>query len=74
MCIVKHPLLILTYVFVFIAIDMTANISEALEKVISLGFQRVLTSGGDSSALEGLPVIANLIKQVKKCICKVTLL
>lgn len=45
------------------AIDMTRNISEALEKVISLGFQRVLTSGGDSSSLEGLPVIAEMVKQ-----------
>ncbi|XP_053407253.1 copper homeostasis protein cutC homolog isoform X2 [Mercenaria mercenaria] len=46
-----------------IAIDMTSNISEALEKVISLGFKRVLTSGGDSSALEGLPVITSMVKQ-----------
>ncbi|XP_045189527.2 copper homeostasis protein cutC homolog isoform X1 [Mercenaria mercenaria] len=45
------------------AIDMTSNISEALEKVISLGFKRVLTSGGDSSALEGLPVITSMVKQ-----------
>jgi copper homeostasis protein len=43
---------------------MTRDISEALEKIISLGFGRVLTSGGDSSALEGLPVIAGMVKQV----------
>ncbi|XP_060551383.1 LOW QUALITY PROTEIN: copper homeostasis protein cutC homolog [Ruditapes philippinarum] len=48
------------------AIDMTRDISEALEKIISLGFGRVLTSGGDSSALEGLPVIAGMVKQAGK--------
>ena len=46
------------------AIDMTENISAALEAVISLGFERVLTSGGDSTALEGLPTICEMVKQV----------
>lgn len=36
----------------------------ALETLISLGFQRVLTSGCDTSALEGLPLIKRLIDQV----------
>lgn len=35
-----------------------------LETLVSLGFQRVLTSGCDTSALEGLPVIKRLIDQV----------
>lgn len=35
-----------------------------LETLVSLGFQRVLTSGCDASALEGLPVIKRLIDQV----------
>ena len=35
-----------------------------LETLVSLGFQRVLTSGCDVSALEGLPVIKRLIDQV----------
>lgn len=36
----------------------------ALETLASLGFERVLTSGCDSSALEGLPLIKRLIDQV----------
>ena len=43
---------------------MTEDISAALEAVISLGFERVLTSGGDSTALEGLPTICEMVKQV----------
>lgn len=46
------------------AFDMTHNPSVALETLISLGFERVLTSGGDSTALEGQPVIKRLIDQV----------
>lgn len=44
-----------------------------LETLVSLGFQRVLTSGCDASALEGLPVIKRLIDQVCQtrgvCVC-----
>ncbi|KAM9804208.1 copper homeostasis protein cutC homolog [Neosynchiropus ocellatus] len=47
------------------AFDMVHDASLALETLISLGFQRVLTSGCDSSALEGLPVIKKLIEQAK---------
>ena len=36
----------------------------ALETLLTLGFERVLTSGCDSSALEGLPLIKRLIDQV----------
>ena len=46
------------------AIDMTQNIHVALETVISLGFERVLTSGGDTTALEGLPTICEMVRQV----------
>ncbi|KAJ8316864.1 hypothetical protein KUTeg_004768 [Tegillarca granosa] len=45
------------------AIDMTSDIFAALEAVISLGFTRVLTSGGCNTALDGVPVIAELVKQ-----------
>ena len=48
----------------FTAIDMTEDILAALETVISLGFTRVLTSGGDSTALEGLPTICKMVNQV----------
>ncbi|XP_053731243.1 copper homeostasis protein cutC homolog [Synchiropus splendidus] len=47
------------------AFDMVHDASLALETLISLGFQRVLTSGCDSSALEGLPVIKKLVEQAK---------
>ena len=43
---------------------MTHDIRKALETVIELGFTRVLTSGGDSTALEGLPTLNALVKQV----------
>ena len=43
---------------------MTVDIHTALETVISLGFERVLTSGGDSTALEGLPTICEMVNQV----------
>lgn len=36
----------------------------AVETLVSLGFQRVLTSGCDTSALEGLPLVKRLIDQV----------
>ncbi|XP_023182738.1 copper homeostasis protein cutC homolog isoform X2 [Xiphophorus maculatus] len=45
------------------AFDMAYDPAVALETLISLGFERVLTSGCDSSALEGLPVIKRLIDQ-----------
>lgn len=45
------------------AIDMTADIYEALDAVMGLGFERVLTSGGEGTALEGTPVIRRLVVQ-----------
>uniref|UniRef100_A0A3B4VL32 Copper homeostasis protein cutC homolog n=1 Tax=Seriola dumerili TaxID=41447 RepID=A0A3B4VL32_SERDU len=46
------------------AFDMVHDPAVALETLVSLGFQRVLTSGCDSSALEGLPLIKRIIDQV----------
>ena len=43
---------------------MTPDISVSLEQVIALGCERVLTSGGENSALEGLPIIKKLVEQV----------
>ncbi|QNK64171.1 copper homeostasis protein CutC [Pedobacter sp. PAMC26386] len=45
------------------AFDMTENMEEALEDIISLGVVRILTSGGKSSALDGAANLAGLIKQ-----------
>jgi copper homeostasis protein len=41
------------------AIDECDNIQEAMNNIISLGFTRVLTSGGKSNALEGIEVLKN---------------
>ena len=38
---------------------------KSLDIIIQLGFERILTSGQDSSALEGLPTIKYLIEKVK---------
>lgn len=46
------------------AFDMVHDPTVALETLVSLGFQRVLTSGCDSTALEGLPLIKRIIDQV----------
>lgn len=45
------------------AFDMTADPFEALETLIGLGVDRILTSGQDATALEGLPLIAELIRR-----------
>ncbi|RZM19254.1 MAG: copper homeostasis protein CutC [Pedobacter sp.] len=45
------------------AFDMTKNLFDALEDVIELGFERILTSGGESSAIKGADVLAKLIEQ-----------
>jgi copper homeostasis protein len=45
------------------AFDMTDDLPQALEDIISLGAARILTSGGKSSALEGAAVLAELIHQ-----------
>ncbi|XP_051473617.1 copper homeostasis protein cutC homolog isoform X4 [Apus apus] len=47
------------------AFDMVHDPLVALETLISLGFERVLTSGCDSSALEGLSLIKRLVEQAK---------
>jgi copper homeostasis protein len=45
------------------AFDLTENMEEALETLIDLGFERVLSSGGANTALEGIATLALLIKQ-----------
>lgn len=47
------------------AFDMTNDLEKALEDIIELGCERILTSGGESSALKGAGVIAKLIKQAQ---------
>ncbi len=45
------------------AFDMTPNAFEALEVLIGLGVDRVLTSGQEASVLEGLPLISELVRR-----------
>lgn len=45
------------------AIDVTVNIVQSLELVVSLGCDRVLTSGGEATALEGTATIRKMIEQ-----------
>jgi Uncharacterized protein involved in copper resistance len=45
------------------AFDETDDLFQALEDCIDLGCDRILTSGGKSSAVEGLEVLAKLIEQ-----------
>jgi copper homeostasis protein len=45
------------------AFDVTRDPFEALETLIGLGINRVLTSGQEPSALEGLDLIAMLVKR-----------
>ncbi|HKG07876.1 MAG TPA: copper homeostasis protein CutC [Pedobacter sp.] len=45
------------------AFDMTRNLPEALEDIIGLGCERVLTSGAEASAAKGSAVLASLIEQ-----------
>jgi copper homeostasis protein len=45
------------------AFDMCADMYQALEDIIELGCERILTSGGKTTAIEGSHVIADLIKQ-----------
>lgn len=45
------------------AIDQCAKINEEFQKLIDIGIDRVLTSGGQSSAPAGINVLADLQKQ-----------
>jgi copper homeostasis protein len=45
------------------ALDASADLGRALEAIIALGCERVLTSGGHATALDGARVIASLVKQ-----------
>lgn len=44
------------------AVDATPNVAVAIEELASLGIDRVLTSGGASSALQGAAMLKRLIQ------------
>lgn len=48
------------------AFDEVDNIQEGLESVIRSGFQRILTSGKKTTAIESLNTISQLIQQAQK--------
>ncbi|XP_032817379.1 copper homeostasis protein cutC homolog [Petromyzon marinus] len=48
------------------AFDMLLDPMQALEELISLGFKRLLTSGCENTALEGLPLIKKLVQQANR--------
>jgi copper homeostasis protein len=45
------------------AFDMTRDLDEALDALIEIGVDRVLTSGGEASVVEGLERIASLVRK-----------
>ena len=45
------------------AFDMCRNPKEALEQIIELGCTRILTSGQEATALQGVPLLKELIEQ-----------
>lgn len=45
------------------AFDMTVDPKQALEDIIELGADRVLTSGQEASSHKGIPLLAELVKQ-----------
>jgi copper homeostasis protein len=47
------------------AFDYLADPFEALEQLIALGIQRILTSGQQATALEGIALIRQLVEKAK---------
>jgi copper homeostasis protein len=45
------------------AFDMCTDLYQALEDIIEMGFDRILTSGGKTTAMEGASVIAHLVEK-----------
>lgn len=48
------------------AFDRVANPTEALEEVIALGFERILTSGLQPRGVEGIEMLSQLVKQANE--------
>ncbi len=45
------------------AFDVSCDLNRALEDIIALGCERILTSGGAATALQGIEVIRELVRQ-----------
>lgn len=47
------------------AIDASADMLDSMEKIVDLGFQRILTSGGKNSLTEGLDTVLSLLEKAQ---------
>ena len=45
------------------AIDVSCNLNEACEDIISLGFERILTSGGEANVMSGIIKLKELVEK-----------
>ena len=45
------------------AIDVSSNLNEACEDIISLGFERILTSGGETNVMSGIIKLKELVEK-----------
>jgi copper homeostasis protein len=59
----QQPLPLSLHLVFHRAFDVCRNPLQALEGLIGLGFQTLLTSGHEQKAEEGIPLIAQLVKQ-----------
>ncbi|MEI0579991.1 copper homeostasis protein CutC [Brachyspira pilosicoli] len=48
------------------AIDVSSNLNEACEDIISLGFERILTSGGEANVMSGIIKLKELVEKYNK--------
>ena len=45
------------------AVDVSCNLNEACEDIISLGFERILTSGGEANVMSGIIKLKELVEK-----------
>ncbi len=58
---IAHPLKVTCHR----AFDMTSDLTEALKDLMEIGVHRVLTSGGRRTAIDAMPVLADLVRQAQ---------
>lgn len=46
------------------AIDLCSNLTEALDALVEMKFERILTSGQENTAIEGIQTITKMVEQV----------
>ncbi len=47
------------------AFDMSCDLARALEDLVDIGVDRVLTSGGKKSAVDAMPTLKQLVQQAR---------